>query len=103
LRYAWSAPLKDKTCKLLVVGLKTSVHNRKTNIIQSHKGTEFVNATVRQYVKHQGVDFHTTRNPDFKGAIIGGFNCALKTEMYKYFTTYNIYRYVDIISDLLAS
>jgi hypothetical protein len=34
------------------------------------RGTEFVNATVMQYLKRQGVDFHRTHNPDIKGAVI---------------------------------
>lgn len=54
--------------------------------MQSEKGTEFVNATVQQYLKQQGVNFHTTHNLDINGAITERFNRSLKTKMYKYFT-----------------
>jgi len=60
-RYAWSVPLKDKTGKSIAVALTTSFQNRKPIAIQSYKGTEFVNATAQQYLKCQGVDFHTTQ------------------------------------------
>ena len=44
--------------------------NRKNITIQSDKGTEFVNATVQQYLKRQGVYFLSTHNPYVKGAVI---------------------------------
>ena len=58
--------------------------------MQSDKGTEFDNATVQQYLKSQGVSFHTTHNSDIKVAIIERFNRTLKTKIYKYFTKNNI-------------
>jgi len=69
-RYAWSVPLKDKTGKSIVAVLTTLFHNRKPITIQSDKGTEFVNATVQQYLKRQGVYFLSTHNPYVKGAVI---------------------------------
>ena len=102
-RYAWSVPLKDKTGKSIAAALTTLFQNRKPTTIQSDKGTEFVNATVQQYLKRQGVDFHTTHNPDIKGAVIERFNRTLKTKMYKYLTKNKTYRYLDVINNLLAS
>jgi len=85
-RYAWSVPLKDKTDTSITTALKYLFRDRKPITIQSDKGTAFVNATVQQYHKRQGVNFHTNHNPDIKGAIIEHFNRTLKTKMYKYFT-----------------
>jgi transposase InsO family protein len=68
--YACIVTLKDKTGKSIAAALTTTFQNRKPITIQSDKGTTFVNATVQQYLKHQGVDFHTTHNPDIKGAVI---------------------------------
>jgi transposase InsO family protein len=63
-RYAWSVPLKDKTGTSITSALKYLFQNRKPINIQSDKGTEYVNATVQQYLKRQAVKFHTTHNPD---------------------------------------
>ena len=82
-RYAWIVILKDKTSNTITSALKSSFQNRKPITIQSDKGTEFVNATVQQYLKRQGVNFH---NPDIKGADIERFNKSLKTRIFKYFT-----------------
>ena len=101
-RYAWSVPLKNKTGKSITSALKSLFRNRKPITIQSDKGTEFVNATVQQYLKRRGVSFHTTHNPDIKGAVIERFNKTLKSRMYKYFTKNNTYRYLDAIGKLLT-
>ena len=69
-RYAWSVPIKIKTANSVTATLKSLFENRKPISIQSDKGTEFVNATVQQYLKRHGVGFHTTHNPDIKGAIV---------------------------------
>ena len=102
-RYASSVNPKHKTGKSITSGLKFLYKNRKRITIQSDKGTEFVIATVQQYLKRQGVSFHTIHNPDIKGAIVEQFNRTLMTKVYKYFTKYNTYSYLDVINKLLAS
>ena len=99
-RYAWKVPLKDKTSTSITGAL---FQNRKPITIQSDKGTEFVNAIVQQYLKRQGLDFHTTLNPDIKCAIFERFNGTLNTKIYKYVTKNKTYRYVDVINKLLTS
>jgi len=44
-----------------------------------------------------------THNPDIKGTILERFHRTLKTRMYKYFTKYNTYRYLDVINKLLIA
>ena len=90
--YAWSVPLKDMTGTSITTALKFLFRDRKSLTIQSDKGTEFVNATVQQYFKRQGVSFDTTYNLDIKGAIIERFNRTSNTKRYKYFTKNNTCR-----------
>jgi hypothetical protein len=66
--------------------LKSLFQNRKPITLQSGKCTEFVNTCVQQYLKRQGVNFHTTHNPDIKGEVIERINRTLKTKMFKFFT-----------------
>ena len=73
-RYAWSVTLKDKTAYSITSALKYLFQNSKPITIQSDNGTEFVNTTVQQYLKLQGVNIHTTHNPDIKGAVIERYN-----------------------------
>jgi len=53
-------------------------------------------------MKRQEVNFHTTHNPEIKGAVILRFNKSLKSRMYKYFTKNNTNRYLDVINKLLT-
>jgi len=94
-------PLKDKTGNSINSALKSLFQDRKPITLQVDKGTEFVNASVQQYLKHQGVNFHTTHNHDIKGAVIERFNKSLKTRMFKYLTK-NTYCYLDVIDKLLT-
>jgi len=48
-RYAWSVPPKDKTGTSITAALKSLFQNRPAITIESDKGTELVNATVKQY------------------------------------------------------
>jgi len=93
----------DKTGTSITAALKYLFRDRKAVAIQSYKCTDFVIATVQQYLKRQDVNFHTTHNPDIKSAIIERFNRTLKTKMYKYFTKNNTYHYSDVIHKLLTS
>ena len=96
-RYSWCMPLKNKTGTSIISPLKPLLKNRKPRTIQSGKGTEFLNTSVQQYVKHHGLNYYMTHNPDIKGAVIERINKSLKTRMYKYFTKNNTYRYLDVI------
>jgi len=101
--HAWSVLSKDKTEKSIATALTNLFQNRNPITIQSDKGTEFLNATVQQHLKRQGVDFHTTHNPGIIAAVFERFNRTLKTKMYKYFTKNNTNCYLYIINVLLAS
>jgi transposase InsO family protein len=52
-RYAWSVLLKHKTDSSVVTALATIFQDRKPLTIQSDKGTEFVNATVKIYLQRE--------------------------------------------------
>ena len=68
-RYAWSVFLKDKTGASFISALKFLFQSRKPITIQSHKGTEFFNASVQQHLNPQRLNFHTSHTPDIKGAV----------------------------------
>jgi len=101
-RYSWIVLLNDKTGISITAALKSLFQDRKPITIQSDKGTVFVNSSVQHHSKRKGVSFHTTYNPDIKGAIIERFNRTLKTRIYKYFTKNNTHRYLDAINSLLT-
>jgi len=75
----------------------------KPNMVQSDKGTEFLNSTFKSMLKRHDIKFYTSENEDIKAAVVERFNRTLKTEMYRYFTARNTRRYIDVLPDLLHS
>ncbi|KAG8236332.1 hypothetical protein J437_LFUL010466 [Ladona fulva] len=51
---------------------------------------------------HSRSKIYTTNNPDIKASIVERSNRTLKTKMYKYFTKYSTYNYVDVLPKLVS-
>jgi len=72
-------------------------------MLQTDKGSEFVNSSFQQMLKRHNIHFYTSENEDIKAAVVKKFNRKLKTKMYRYFTFKNTWRYIDILQDLVDS
>ena len=72
-------------------------------MVQSDKGTEFLNSTFQSMLKRRGIKFYTSENEDLKASVVERFNRTLKSKMYRYFTHKNTRRYVDALHDMLHS
>jgi len=72
-------------------------------MVQSDKGTEFLNSTFQSMLRRHGVRFYTSENEDLKATVVERFIRTLKTKMFRYFTYGNTRRYVGALPDLLHS
>ena len=72
-------------------------------MVQSDKGTEFLNSTFQSMLKRHDIKFYTSENEDIKAAVVERFNRTMKTKMYRYFTARSTRHYVDVLPDLLYS
>jgi len=72
-------------------------------MLQSNKGTEFLNSTFLSMLRRRGIKFYTSENEDLKAAVVERFNRTLKTKVFRYFTHANTRRYLDVLDDLLHS
>ena len=72
-------------------------------MVQSDKGTEFLNSTFQSMLRRHGIHFYTSENENLKASVVERFNRTLKTKMYRYFTHANTRRYVDVLDDLVHS
>lgn len=100
-KYAWVVPLKQKTGKEMIRGLKEIIKldGRQPVRIQSDQGKEFTNKEFLGAFKH--IHFFTTRNAETKASIVERFQRTLKARMWRYFTKNKTRRYVDILPDLV--
>lgn len=102
-KYAWVEPVHSKEDpkmrKAFSEVFKRSAP-RLPQRLQTDKGTEFYNATVRNLLKDKGIH-HFSTSGDAKAGLVERFNRTLKSRMYRYFTAANTLRYIDILQKLV--
>ena len=102
-RFATVLPLKTKGAKELTAAFAKIIANNKVNLLQTDRGSEFLNSSVQQLLRDNNVRHYSSHNYDIKAALIERFNRTIKTKMYKYFTHNNTLRYIDVLQDLVDS
>ena len=103
-KYAWVEPVMRKTSTEILKALKRIMEGqerRKPKRLQTDDGKEFKNALVQSYLKEKGVGFFTTKS-EMKSAIVERFNRTLKSKIWKWFTSQNTRRYIDVLPSLVA-
>ncbi|XP_066912835.1 uncharacterized protein [Clytia hemisphaerica] len=100
-KFAFVQPLKTKTGKELNVVMERMFQQRKPKLIHTDQGTEFLNTHVKRLLKeHGGIKLFFTYS-ERKASIVERFNRTFKNLMFKYFTKYNTYRYIDVLQDMV--
>jgi Integrase core domain/Chromo (CHRromatin Organisation MOdifier) domain len=102
-RQADALPLKNKTGKTLTEAFAKLITFKKPNLLQSDKGSEFLNSTFQTFLKEHDIRFYTSENDDIKCALVERWHRTLKTKMWKYFTHRSTQRYLDVLQDLVKS
>ena len=101
-KYAWIEPLKTKTAKELKEAIEKifSRDGRQPSMIQTDKGTEFLNSLVKNMLRMRKIKLFTT-NSERKASVVERLNRTMKSIMFKYFTKHNTRKYIDILPDLV--
>ena len=104
-RYAWVIPVRSKSAAHMLTAMRKlfkQASPRRPTRLQTDKGKEFYNSSVRKFLTEQGVELFST-NSDHKAAIVERFNRTLKHRIYKHFTAWNTRRYMDVLADMVHS
>ena len=105
-KFAWVIPIKDKSAKEMIAALKKlfeSSAGRKPATLQTDKGTEFLNKQVQNLLtKTYGIEHFSTFG-EKKAAVVERFNRTLKERIWRYFTSSKTKRYLDVLSQIVAS
>ena len=99
-RFLQVIPLRNKTAKEIVSGLKAVFSKRQPEIIRFDKGSEFKNRWVTDYLEKQHIRFFFTQN-ETKANYIERAIKTLKASMYRYFRANQTYKYINKIQDLV--
>ena len=104
-KYAFVVALKKKDSKRVVDAFDKIILDEKRKPFKLHtdKGNEFINRTLRAKLGDWGIQFYVSQNEDIKASAVECHNCTLKTEMWKYFTHRNTYKFAEVLQDIVYS
>src|SRR6267154_1287850 len=102
-KYARVEPLKNKSGSALTVAFTKMIEQQQCKLLQTDKGTEFLNASFQNLLKERNIRHYTSENDDIKAAVVERFNRTLKGVMWRYLTHTTSGRYIDILPQLVSS
>ena len=78
---AWAVPVRKKSARDVTEAFEKILADEKCNMVQSDKGTEFLNLTFQSMLKRRNIHFYTSENEDLKAAVVVRFNRTLKQDV----------------------
>src|SRR5207247_7105550 len=102
-KYAQVEPLKNKTGSTLMAAFTKMIETQRCKLLQTDKGTEFLNASFQKLLKDNNIRHYTSENDDIKAAVVERFNRTLKNIMWRYLTHTSSGRYIDVLPQLVSS
>jgi len=79
---AWAIPVARKSARDVVEAFEKILADQKCTMVQSDKGTEFLNSSYQFMLKRHGIKFYTSENEDLKAAVVKRFNRTLKEKCF---------------------
>lgn len=103
-RFAWARPLKTKTGREVAAAIEDIFQssNRIPKRVQTDQGNEFYNVFVKRLFEANNVELFSVKSP-FKSAMVERLNRTLKTKLWKYFTSRNSYKWLEVLPKVLHS
>lgn len=102
-KYAWVRCLKNKTGPAVSNAFKDILNEGRIPVkLQTDDGTEFYNKHFRKILDQYKIVHFSTSN-ETKASVVERFNRTLKSRMWRYLTSVNSRRYIDVIDDLINS
>src|SRR5271163_2270655 len=102
-KYARVEPLKTKTGSSLTQAFAKMIVDQKCNLLQTDKGTKFLNCAFQKLLNDHKIKHYTSENDDIKAAVVERFNRTLKGAMWRYFSHAFTGRYIDVLPHLVSS
>ena len=102
-KFARVEPLKTKTGSAITAAFTKMIADKQCKLLQTDKGTEFLNSTFQKLLKERNIRHYTSENDDIKAAVVERFNRTLKTVMWRYLTHVSSGKYIDVLPHLVTS
>ena len=102
-KFARVEPLKNKSGSSLVTAFSKMIAKHQCKLLQTDKGTEFLNGPFQKLLKDHNIRHYTSENDDIKASVVERFNRTLKGVMWRYLTHVSNGRYIDVLQQLVSS
>jgi transposase InsO family protein len=93
---AFAIPLKNKRGSSVADAFEKIFAEATPTMIQTDRGTEFLNSQVQDVFRKHGVKHYFSMNDDVKTACVERFNRTIKTRMFRYLTHHRTNRWIDV-------
>ena len=104
-KYAWAVPIRNKSGLSVRAAIKHIIEssNRKCINFQTDKGSEYLNSSVKEYLRKMKINHFTSENDDLKAMIAERFIRTLKDRIWRYFTYKRTKRFIDQLPNFIDS
>ena len=99
-RYAWVAPLRDKSAGTVRAAFQTLFRQAIPAQIWADRGSEFYAASVKGLFDQHDIVLYSTYS-ESKSVVVESFNRTLKNRMWRQFTERQDRRWVDTLEELV--
>lgn len=101
-RYAWARPLRTKQGVEVAQAIKDifETSQRMPKRIQTDQGKEFYNVSVKRLLEEHNIELFSVMSPK-KCALVERWNRTLKTKIWKYFTSRNTYKWLEVLPKIV--
>ena len=102
-RYAWARPLKTKQGSEVAAAIEDIFESSKRvpKRLQTDQGKEFYNAPVKRLLEKYNVELFSVKSPT-KCALVERWNRTIKSKLWKFFTSNNTYKWLEVLPKLVA-
>ncbi|XP_033725177.1 uncharacterized protein LOC117315142 [Pecten maximus] len=102
-RFLWVEPIKTKTAKEVLEGFKKIVERgRIPKKIHSDLGKEYNNRWFKKWCLDNDIHYFTAQS-EFHASMVERVNRTFKTMIFRYFTKFRTYRYIDNLQNFVDS
>ena len=100
-RFAFAQAIKSKKGQDVIEAFKAMMGESSPMYFQTDK--EFINKQFQDHLMKRGITFSTLENSNIKCSLAERFDSTLQGKMWRYFTHYETYTYIDVLQDLVHS
>ena len=99
-KFGWCKPLKTKHGSEISLALQGVLTLNPCKDLQTDKGKEFYNKSVRKLLERLAINHFSTENDDIKASIVERFNRTIQSKIYRWFSYKNTNNWINILQKI---